>query len=138
MTDQPILLSIPEDVSDRARRIAEETAQPVEQVLLQYLNTLPESTLPPDEQAELEALRFLSDDALWTIAREQMPEAVQVRAHALMDKNTHGTILDDEVVELEKLVERADRLMLRKAEAALLLKSRGYSFTQQDFKPLHE
>lgn len=138
MTDQPILLSIPDDVSDRARRIAEETAQPVEQVLLKYLDTLPESTLPPDEQAELEALRFLSDDALWTIAREQMPDAAQSRAHALMDNNSRGTISDDEYVELEKLVQRGDRLMLRKAEAALLLKSRGYTFTQQDFKPLDE
>ena len=29
---------------------------------------------PSDTQAELDALQHLSDDALWTMAREQMPE----------------------------------------------------------------
>ncbi len=135
-----IVLTVPEDISARARAIAETTAQPVEQVLLDHLKTLsaPLPALLPDEQAELDALHHLSDDALWTIAREQMPEDVQARAHALMDKNTRGTIGDDERVELDGLVERADRLMLRKAEAAALLRERGYVFRQKDFKPPHE
>jgi hypothetical protein len=136
MTDQ-ILLTIPDDISARARRIAESTEQPVEQVLLDYLKNISEPlpTLPPDDQAELDALRHLSDDALWTIAREQMVQTLQDRAHELMNKNSLGTITDDQFAELEQLVERGDRLMLRKAEAAVLLKERGYDFTQQDFKP---
>ena len=36
------------------------------------------------------------------------------------------------------LVERADRLMLRKAEAAAILVERGYPFSQSDFKQRHE
>ena len=136
MTDQ-ILLTIPDDISARVRRIAESTEQPVEQVLLNYLKNIAEPlpTLAPAEQAELDALRHLSDDALWTIAREQMAQTLQDRAHMLLDKNSLGTITDDEVEELEQLVERGDRLMLRKAEAAALLKNRGHDFTQHDFKP---
>jgi len=134
MTDQPIILSVPEDVTDRARRIAEATDQPVEQVLLDYLHTLPAPVLPPDEQAELDALRFLSDDALHTIAREQMPDDAQSRAATLLDKNSRGIISDAEHFELERLVERADRLMLRKAEAAHLLIQRGVPFLSQDFR----
>lgn len=135
MTDQ-IVLTIPEDITVRARQIAETTEQPVEQVLIDHLKTLstPLPTLPPEEQAELDALQHLSDDALWTIAREQLPDDVQVRAHALMDGNARGTITGEEQAELEKLVQRADRLMLRKAEAAAILQNRGYAFTQQDFK----
>jgi len=120
----PIVLTVPEDISARAREIAETTAQPVEQVLLDHLKTLSAPTLAPHEQAELDALRLLSDDALWTIAREQMSDDVQARAHELMDKNTHGTLTEAEQTELEKLVERADGLMLRKAEAAALLRER--------------
>jgi hypothetical protein len=92
MTDQ-IVLTIPEDISARARRIAETTEQPVEQVLLELLQTLstPQPILPPKEQAELDSL-----------------------------------------------VERADRLMLRKAEAASILTQRGYPVTQKDFKPTHD
>jgi hypothetical protein len=139
MTD-PIVLTIPADVAARAREIAESVEQPVEQVLIDHLKTLttPLPTLPPEEQAELDALHHLSDDALWTIAREQMPDDVQARAHTLMDKNSRDTITDEEHAKLETLVERADRLMLRKAEAAAILRERGYPFTQQDFKPSHE
>ena len=139
MTDQ-IVLTVPEDISDRARQIAESTEQPVEQILIEHLKTLsvPLLALAPEEQAELDALHYLSDDALWTIAREQMPEDVQARAHELMDKNTSATITEAERLELNRLLERADRLMLRKAEAAVLLRERGYSFTQQDFKPQHD
>jgi hypothetical protein len=138
MTDL-IILKVPEDISTRARQIAEAVAQPVEQLLLDHLKTLaaPLPVLPPDTQEELDALQHLSDDALWTIARAQMPEDMQERAHALMDKNSRGAITDDEHAELEHLVERGDRLMLRKAEAAAILRKRGHTFTHKDFQTKH-
>ena len=134
-----IILKVPEDISVRARQIAETVAQPVEQLLLDHLKTLaaPLPVLPPDTQAELDALQHLSDDALWTIAREQLPEDVQARAHVLMDRNSRGVMTDEEYAELEKLVERGDRLMLRKAQAAALLRKRGHTLTQKDFLPQH-
>lgn len=134
MTDT-IILNLPDEVSDRVRRIAEQTAQPVEQVIIDHMKTLsaPTPLLPPDMQAELDALKSLSDDALWTIAREQLPKAAQTRAHELMDRNNHGTLTDAEQEELDLLVERADRVMLRKAEAAVRLQERGFVFNQQDF-----
>jgi hypothetical protein len=123
MTDS-IILTIPEDISARAREIAETRDQSAEQVLIDHLKMLPPSLLP-DMQAELDALHYLSDDALWTIAREQMPADAQRRANTLLDRNSRDVITDDEHAELEKLVERADQLMLRKAEAASLLRQRG-------------
>ena len=48
--------------------------------------------IPSDERAELHALTYLSDDTLWTIAREQMPAALQDEMSQLMDKNSEGTI----------------------------------------------
>lgn len=46
--------------------------------MIEYLRTLsvPLSVFPPGEAAELEALKHLSDDALWTIAREQMAQDI--------------------------------------------------------------
>lgn len=135
-----IVLTVPEDISVRARQIAEYTAEPVEQVILNHLKTLsprlPE--LPFDMQAELDALQQLSDDALWTIAREQLPESVQERAHILMDMNSRGNLDEDEYTELQGLVDRADRLMLRKAEAAAVLRDREYPFSPADFKAQNE
>jgi hypothetical protein len=50
----------------------------------------------------------------------------QARVDRLMDKNSRGSVTDEEYVELQKLVEQGDRLMVRKAEAADLLCQRGY------------
>jgi hypothetical protein len=139
MTDQ-IILTVPEEIAERARQIAETTAQSAEAVLIDHLQSLssPLPTLPPDEQAELAALHNLSDDALWTMTRAQMPDDVQARAQQLMDRNTSGQMTDEERTELAGLAQRADRLMLRKAEAAAILRQRGHHLTQADFKPAHD
>lgn len=134
MTDQ-IILTVPEAISELARELALQADKPAEQILLEHLTTLGLPPLPPDEQAELDALHHLSDDALWTIAREQMSDAVQARADVLLDKSSHRVLSEIEQVELDALVERADRLIVRKAEAAAILQGRGHLFTQQDFRP---
>ena len=86
------VLTVPEEVYARARQIAEGTSQLVDEVMIEYLRTLsaPLPTLPPDEEAELDALKNLSNDALWTIAREQMSDVLQVRMQDLMDKTLLG------------------------------------------------
>lgn len=126
-----ITLALPEDVSAKVRAIAKNTNQSIEQVVLSYLQDLP--ALSPDEQEELDALRHLSDDTLWTLAREQLPDAVQARAHDLMTKINSQALSESEQRELDTLAERADRLMLRKAEAAAILRQRGHTFKQEDF-----
>lgn len=120
-------LTVPEDVYDLAQQIADERSQPVDRVLIDYLRTLspsPLPVLPEDEEAELAALRHLSDDALWMIAREQMPIDLQEQVQDLMDRNTLGTITPDALAELEGLIERGQRLMVRKSEAMALLVGR--------------
>lgn len=132
---QQVVLSLPQEISERAKQIAESTSQPIEQVLIAHLQSLSMPSLPIDEQSELDALHHLSDDALWTIAREQLPADIQSRANELTHKNALGHINQEEQNELAMLVSRADRLMLRKAEAGVILQTRGYLFTQKDFKP---
>jgi hypothetical protein len=129
-------LTVPEEIYARARQIAEETARHVDQVMIDYLRTLsaPLPVLPPEEEAELEALRHLSDDALWTMAREQMPDDLQAQMQDLMDKNSLGMITPNEHADLESLVERGQRLMVRKSEAAALLTQRGYIVTPKDLR----
>lgn len=136
-----MLVNIPEDLYQRLQTIAIATNRPFDEILVSRLKSTlsePLPALPSDEQAELDALRFLSDDALWTIAAEQMPESAQARLHALMDRNSQGTITDTEYAELEALVERGNRLMVRKAEASVILMEHGHAFTQDDFTRKHE
>jgi hypothetical protein len=128
-------VTVPDEIYHRLQQIAEASAQSVEAVLVSQLTaSLPLDNLPPDEAVELAALRHLSDDALWTIAREQLPESVQTRLGDLMTRNSRGELSASEQEELESLAQRSDRLMLRKAEAGALLTQRGYTFTQKDFK----
>jgi len=127
-------LTIPEEVYARAREIAAQTSRPVDDVMLEALRTLYDRIpmLPPAEENELAALHHLSDDALWTIARERMADDLQALMQALMDKNSRGTITADEYAELERLVERGQRLMVRKSEAVAILTQHGYRVSPDD------
>jgi uncharacterized protein (DUF1684 family) len=129
-----ITLNVPAEISAKAQAIAAHRQQSAEQVLLDYLQMFPEPTvaLTPEEERELNALQYLSDDTLWTIASEQMPEAAQARATELFSQET---LSDAEQAELDALVLRSERLTLRKAEAATILRKRGHPFKQADFKP---
>ena len=123
------VISIPEALYDKARRLAEAQSENIDDLIrIRLENALdnPRMALVQDERDELKALAFLSDDALWTIAREQMPESKQLLMQSLMDKNNAGTITDEEHQQLGHLVEQGQRLTLRKAEAMKLLLGRGY------------
>ena len=53
-----------------------------------------------------------------------MPQAMQDRMQTLMQRNAKGSISSQEHKELQELVERGNRLTLRKAEVAAILKQR--------------
>jgi len=129
MTEFSVTITIPQYLYDRARLLAEQQALPVEQILVHQLETtlveLP--ALSADEQAELEALTHLSDEALWTIAREQMQSETQQQMQLLMERNNLGIISTHERDELNRLVDLGQRLILRKAKAVVLLTKRGHS-----------
>jgi hypothetical protein len=130
MTDYTITIS--EELYNKARRIADASSESVDDGIRVHLETAfdnPRLALPDDERAELEALRFLSDDALWTIAREQMAANKQAQMQTLMDKNTQATITPDEHALLSELVEQGQRLTLRKAEAMKMLIQRGHTIS---------
>jgi hypothetical protein len=98
----------------------------------------PRLDLSSDERAELQAMAYLSTDALWTIAREQMPPDVQQAMSHLMEKNSRGTITAEEFRDLSTLVERGQRLTLRKAQAMKLLLDRGYAVSLDALQPTNE
>ncbi len=135
-----ITVSLPDDLSAKVHAIAKNNNQSVEEVMVNYVRSFAEPlpNLAPDVQAELDALQYLSDDILWTIAQKQMSSKAQSHARDLMTKNNHEPLTQTEQSELDQLVEQADHLMLLKAEAANILRQRGHTFTQQDFKPNNE
>ena len=135
MTDYSVTFTVPDYVYDRAQKIAKATSQPLEKVFRHQIELAFSEPLPklsPDEESELAALGQLSDDALWTIALGQMLADLQTRMHELMDTNNFGTISEVGRAELETLVDRENRHVLRKAEASALLTRRGHKVTPKD------
>lgn len=134
-------ISIPDSLYQKAQQVAKQKSLSVDEVIRVGLEgAFVESMLdiPLDEQAELKAMTYLSDDALFSMMREQMPQAKQARLSVLMDKNNQGTISDEEHAELVTLVEDGQRLTLRKATAMNILMDRGYKLTLDDMKPVDE
>ena len=134
-------IAIPHLLYEKAQRLAQQTSQSVDELICTRLEGAldqPMLDLPSDERAELQAMSYLSTDALWTIAREQMPPDVQHSMAQLMEKNSQGTITEEEFRDLSALVERGQRLTLRKAQAVKLLLDRGYAISLDALKPTDE
>jgi hypothetical protein len=131
-------VSIPSSLYEKAQRLAQQTAQSVDEIICTRLEGAldqPLLDLPSDERAELHAMAYLSTDALWTMAREQMPPDVQQAMSQLLEKNSQGTITAEEFRALSALVERGQRLTLRKAQAMKLLLDRGDAVSLEALKP---
>ena len=141
MTIRKYTVSIPDSLYEKAQRLAKHTAQSVDDLICMRLEDAldqPMLDLPSDERVELHAMSYLSTDALWTIAREQMQPDLQHSMSQLMEKNSQGTITEDEFRDLSALVERGQRLTLRKSQAMKLLLDRGYAVSLDALKPTDE
>ncbi len=132
MVDYQVTLRVSPTVYEQAQRIAAQTAQPLEQVLEARLDSSFDA-LPIDEQTELAAFRQLADDTLLGMVGEQMPHALNERMITLGERTSHGLITLDEAAEYAVLVERGNRLLLRKAWAANILMDRGHKLSASDF-----
>ena len=78
--------------------------------------------LPSPLQEELKALEQFDDDALWQVARSQLPPARQRQHSRLLAKNSQGTITAREKEILHTLNEQTRLLTLKTAHTYMLLK----------------
>jgi hypothetical protein len=129
MTTHSVTLQLPEHVYVRLQHIAQATQQSFDAVVLRAIQVgAPPSweDAPAAFQADLAALDRLDDDTLWHVARRRQTAADMVRYQELLEKNANDTLSDAERAELTQLRTAADRFMLRKVQAAALLRWRGH------------
>jgi hypothetical protein len=124
---QTITLDLPDKLYEPIQRIAQATNRSVEAVLLTALQTsLPSlEGLPEDLTQELAGLETLDNDQLRQILLELVPFDQQQQLEALLQRNQAGELTEAERETLAYLQKEADRVMLRKARAAVLLRFRG-------------
>ena len=124
---QRVTLTLPDQLYAPIERTARATHQPVESVVLSAL----QASLPPlqglsaDLVQDLTTLELMDDDALRSVLLEMMPADKQQALAELLTQNQVGELATDEHGRLEALQTESDRLMLRKARAAVLMRFRG-------------
>lgn len=94
--------------------------------------------LPPTLAEELAQLPFLDNDHLWQAARQVAPAEKNKRMQALVLKQQAEGLTPTEQEEAQQLQFYAHRLMLIRAEAAVLLQQRGFNIStlRQAVSPL--
>lgn len=125
---ETLTIHLPVSAARRLRRVAEIAHRPVDDVVAETL----QATLPPlleDVPAafrdDLAALELLTTAELWQQMNARLDEQRIARYDALLAANAARPLSGDERQDLAILRAEADRLMFRKAYAAVLLKWRG-------------
>ena len=85
--------------------------------------------LPPTLAEEIAQLPFLDNDHLWQAARQIAPAEKNERMQALVLKQQAEGLTPTEQEEAQQLQFYAHRLMLIRAEAAVLLQQRGFNIS---------
>ena len=125
-----VTLQIPDGIYRRLEVQAKARSQSLEEILVHALNvgSPPDvNDVPTELKADLADLDSMSDDALLILMQAKKPIADFDRYDELLDLKADRLLLSAETEELERLRKESDIFMLRKAQAAVILKWRGYS-----------
>lgn len=124
---QNITLAIPDKLYAPIKRSAAGTNQSVEAAVLNALQASlpPLEGLPPEIMDDLIQLETLDNEALRRVLLEFISPDQQETLEALLDKNREDALTPVEREELAKLHREAEKIMLRKARAGVLLRFRG-------------
>jgi hypothetical protein len=130
MSGRTVTVTLPEALYERIRETATASSLSFDEVLAQSLAlSLPalERELSPNLRSELAALALLSDAELRSIADSAMDDAGQDRLEDLAELQKQRPLSAAEHSVLDQLMQEAQRIMLRKAEAYRLLAHRGHA-----------
>jgi len=140
MAVQAITLNLPEIVYQQIRRAAEKTHRPVNDVLVEAVAAVAPvmDSATAKMRSALAQMAYLNDAALWQAARATMTVEQRERLAALHDKKQRGITLTTEgQAEEQALLDLYRETLLVRAQAAVLLKQRGYDVSDlTQFMPL--
>lgn len=132
MAVQPVIVHLPIPLYERLKHRAEQTHRTVEAELLEVVATAVPiaDDLPADLAETIAALTLLDDEALWRAARSHLSAETVTQMENLHLKRQRERLTEVEAEVLTSLVRQYDRAMLIRAQAAALLKQRGYDVSE--------
>lgn len=116
-----------EQLRSTARRQNRPVAEIVKDIVLREIPELP--ALPADVEAELATFSQLSDDLLWLIARSTLTPQQQRELADLNDQAQRRRLTQAEQTQQQQLIGAYDRVLARRAQAAFVLRQRGYDLS---------
>ncbi len=131
LVGESVTLHLPQAIMQRAKRLSQELQVSLESLLADAVATAlpPLAGLPEDLADELSKLAFLRDSELWLVARETLPQEHYEEMDTLLDRKNQGPISASEQQTIDRLLEDYHRLVLRRGQAAVLLKARGHEIS---------
>jgi hypothetical protein len=131
MSDIAVTVELPgttwEHLQKTARQQRISVSDVVRDLVLRQTSDMP--ALPPDAEEELAAFANLSDGVLWLLARTTLSSEEQNELALLNEEAQRRPLTQAEVDRQERLIDSYDRVLVRRAQAASLLKSRGYDLS---------
>lgn len=126
----PIQLNLPADLYARIQDVAVRSEQPIEVVLIDSLALL--FGAPSVDWDHLAAtLETLSDAQLWALVYRRVAWAAAERLRELTARGKQAPLSNEEQNELAALIDEADRMMLLRSHALLVLQQRGHNVRDQ-------
>jgi len=130
MPHQTIPIQLPEAIYQRLQQVAHATHHSIEEVVLQTIRgNLPPSLddLSPELHDAVADLQHMSDEAMWSVAKEPLLPHKWRRHQHLLRKGQEGTLSAAEHQELAELRAVVDRFVTRRSYALALLKWHGHT-----------
>lgn len=132
-------VTLPDAIYDYLRRAAEKLHRPVDDVLSEAVIAVAPVLENGDKQmcSAFAQLAYLNDAALFQAARSTMTIGQRERLEELNDKQQRELLFEEEHAEAEALTQLYLDTILIRAQAAGLLKFRGYDISDpEQFQPL--
>lgn len=139
MASHTITLDLPEPLYEQIQQAAKNAQRPVHDVLVEAVAAVAPciDTAPENMRSALAHLTYLNDAALWQAARSTLPAEQRERLAALHERQQDESLTPEEAAEEQVLVALYRETILVRAQAAAILKQRGYDVSDpSQFAPL--
>lgn len=134
MTFQSVTVNLSKRVYQKVQQLAQDKNRSVEDELATVVENALEDDgwvgIPTDVAEEVAQLRFLDDEHLWRAAQLTASDEKSERMQILSQKQKSEGLTPSEEEEIKQLQKLAQRIMLVRAEAAVLLQARGLNISQ--------
>ena len=139
MTVYPITLNVPLAVYEQIQRAAQKAQRPTDELFVEAIVAAAPAlaNASTNLKAPLAQMTYLNDAALWQAARSTLASEQRERMATLHEAQQRRLLSIEEQAEEQVLLKLYREVVLVRAQAAVLLKQRGYDVSDTtQFEPL--